>query len=264
MKKLIFITLLISILTVLGVAQDAKKAEVRPNSEATVTPTGEKQKAWMVNNFTAVSEVRVTLLTPEGEKVQSVATDNKGAFNFTNVAAGKYVVVIGNYDVKSFKALSHVIISPRDPASGLSTGKRMHKPFVITKELDKSSPLLATSSAHGAVAIPTPTACGSDCEGLVEITLGSEEVTSAAVSSVSTLAGGGGAAAASYAKISNALNIQQGIEIKETGSIDGNILMRQQINKSKSNVKNNKQTQGATFGEKTKHDTVKNSVGNIR
>jgi type VI secretion system secreted protein Hcp len=39
-------------------------------------------------------------------------------------------------------AVSHEIISPRDAASGLPTGKRMHKPFVITKELDKSSPLL--------------------------------------------------------------------------------------------------------------------------
>ncbi len=39
-------------------------------------------------------------------------------------------------------AASHEIISPRDTASGLPTGKRQHKPFVITKELDKSSPLL--------------------------------------------------------------------------------------------------------------------------
>ena len=39
-------------------------------------------------------------------------------------------------------AVSHEIMSPRDPASGLPTGKRMHKPFTITKELDKSSPLL--------------------------------------------------------------------------------------------------------------------------
>jgi type VI secretion system secreted protein Hcp len=39
-------------------------------------------------------------------------------------------------------AVSHEIVSPRDPASGLPTAKRMHKPFVITKELDKSSPLL--------------------------------------------------------------------------------------------------------------------------
>ena len=39
-------------------------------------------------------------------------------------------------------AVSHEILSPRDTASGLPTGKRMHKPFVITKELDKSTPLL--------------------------------------------------------------------------------------------------------------------------
>jgi type VI secretion system secreted protein Hcp len=39
-------------------------------------------------------------------------------------------------------SLHHEIVSPRDAASGLPTGKRQHKPFVITKELDKSSPLL--------------------------------------------------------------------------------------------------------------------------
>src|SRR6478609_1298153 len=39
-------------------------------------------------------------------------------------------------------AVHHDIVSPRDAASGLPTGKRMHKPFIITKELDKSSPLL--------------------------------------------------------------------------------------------------------------------------
>jgi type VI secretion system secreted protein Hcp len=36
-------------------------------------------------------------------------------------------------------AVSHDIVSPRDPASGLPTGKRMHKPLVITKQLDASS-----------------------------------------------------------------------------------------------------------------------------
>ncbi len=39
-------------------------------------------------------------------------------------------------------AVDHSVISPRDAASGLPTGKRMHKPLVITKELDKSTPLL--------------------------------------------------------------------------------------------------------------------------
>ncbi len=39
-------------------------------------------------------------------------------------------------------AASHAIVSPRDPQSGLPTGKRMHKPFIITKESDKSSIVL--------------------------------------------------------------------------------------------------------------------------
>lgn len=39
-------------------------------------------------------------------------------------------------------AVSHEVLSPRDPASGLPTGKRQHKPIVITKEIDKASPLL--------------------------------------------------------------------------------------------------------------------------
>jgi type VI secretion system secreted protein Hcp len=34
------------------------------------------------------------------------------------------------------------ITIPRDPASGLPTGKRQHSPIVILKEIDKSSPRL--------------------------------------------------------------------------------------------------------------------------
>lgn len=36
----------------------------------------------------------------------------------------------------------HEITSPRDASSGLATGKRQHRPLLITKEIDKSSPLL--------------------------------------------------------------------------------------------------------------------------
>src|SRR4051812_39871910 len=39
-------------------------------------------------------------------------------------------------------AAEHEVLSPRDAASGAATGKRMHKPFVITKEIDKSTPAL--------------------------------------------------------------------------------------------------------------------------
>jgi len=38
-------------------------------------------------------------------------------------------------------AVSHSIVSPRDAASGLPSGKRMHKPLVITKELCQADPL---------------------------------------------------------------------------------------------------------------------------
>ncbi len=48
----------------------------------------------------------------------------------------------GREDAIVVIAASHEINSPRDAASGLASGKRMHKPFVITKELDKSTPLL--------------------------------------------------------------------------------------------------------------------------
>ena len=34
------------------------------------------------------------------------------------------------------------VSSPRDAATGQASGKRIHKPLIITKELDKSSPIL--------------------------------------------------------------------------------------------------------------------------
>jgi type VI secretion system secreted protein Hcp len=40
---------------------------------------------------------------------------------------------------------SHEVDSPRDAASGLPTGKRQHKPIVVTKEIDKSTPLLMSA-----------------------------------------------------------------------------------------------------------------------
>ncbi len=39
-------------------------------------------------------------------------------------------------------AVHHEVTSPRDVATGQATGKRQHKPIRITKEIDKSSPLL--------------------------------------------------------------------------------------------------------------------------
>lgn len=45
--------------------------------------------------------------------------------------------------------VSHSIVSPRDSASGLPTGKRQHKPFTITKPVDASSPVLMEGLLKG-------------------------------------------------------------------------------------------------------------------
>ncbi|MBN1124305.1 MAG: Hcp family type VI secretion system effector [Sedimentisphaerales bacterium] len=60
---------------------------------------------------------------------------NQGAIEGSVTQAGRegQIMVI---------ATSHSVSSPRDPVSGLLTGKRQHQPFRITKEIDRSTPLL--------------------------------------------------------------------------------------------------------------------------
>ena len=43
---------------------------------------------------------------------------------------------------------SHEIISPRDAASGLPTGKRQHKQFVFTAVIDRATPMLFDALAN--------------------------------------------------------------------------------------------------------------------
>ena len=52
------------------------------------------------------------------------------------------VTQAGREDSIMIIGTSHEVVSPRDAASGLPTGKRQHKPFVISKEVDKSTPLM--------------------------------------------------------------------------------------------------------------------------
>jgi type VI secretion system secreted protein Hcp len=50
-------------------------------------------------------------------------------------------------------AVNHEVASPGDAGSGQATGKRQHKPFVITKELDKSTPLLFNALINNEVIV---------------------------------------------------------------------------------------------------------------
>ena len=45
--------------------------------------------------------------------------------------------------------ISHTMTTPTDPQSGQPSGQRVHGPFVLTKVIDKSSPLLCTAMATG-------------------------------------------------------------------------------------------------------------------
>jgi type VI secretion system secreted protein Hcp len=52
------------------------------------------------------------------------------------------VTVKGQEGAILVDSVSHEIVSPRDPASGLPTGQRQHKPIVLTVRVDKSWALL--------------------------------------------------------------------------------------------------------------------------
>lgn len=61
--------------------------------------------------------------------------DTQGRIIGSSTSAGRE----GLIEVHGF---SHEVVSPRDAASGLPSGKRQHKPVSITKPIDKSTPLL--------------------------------------------------------------------------------------------------------------------------
>ncbi len=61
--------------------------------------------------------------------------ESQGDINGSVTQAGREdtIMVIG---------VNHEVISPRDRLSGQPTGKRQHAPLTVTKEVDKSTPLL--------------------------------------------------------------------------------------------------------------------------
>ncbi len=46
-------------------------------------------------------------------------------------------------------ASHHAVSAPHDALTGLPTGQRQHQPFVITKEVDKATPLLYQALVNG-------------------------------------------------------------------------------------------------------------------
>ena len=91
----------------------------------------------------AASDSYLKIESSKGEKRVVRCAD--GACTVSDLAPGDYTVTCCTADGKALTgsaAVSHEIKSPRDLASGQATGKRMHKPFTVTKEWSASSPSL--------------------------------------------------------------------------------------------------------------------------
>jgi type VI secretion system Hcp family effector len=82
--------------------------------------------------------------TGGASKAQRQAALKAAAANRADDAIAGVITINGEGFTSSFaiEGYSHEIATLRDAASGLPTGKRQHSPLVITKELDKSTPLL--------------------------------------------------------------------------------------------------------------------------
>lgn len=82
-------------------------------------------------------------MTVTGEKQGNIT-----AGTFTDASVGN-IWQEGHEDECLIQAFQHQIMLPRDPQSGQPTGQRVHKPFKITKVMDKCSPLLFRALASG-------------------------------------------------------------------------------------------------------------------
>jgi type VI secretion system secreted protein Hcp len=107
---------------------------------AGVSTTMKRWKSWIRSS--------VFCLTLVGMSMAPFAEADAALNAYLNLKGQKTGQIKGSVSKKGREgmieiiSLNHEVVSPRDAASGLPTGKRQHKPFVITKPLDKSSPLL--------------------------------------------------------------------------------------------------------------------------
>jgi len=121
----------------------------------------------------AFASFDMLLKVKDGDTVVARTTSaDDGSFNFQNVPPGDYVLVVlpaaGPQAKGKAKAAEQaswtapLSIAPRDAASGLPTGKRMHKPMTIVKEWGKASPKLSCivdgSTVSGRVETTSPSA----------------------------------------------------------------------------------------------------------
>lgn len=97
-----------------------------------------------VSSFAALNSY---LQIKSSKGVTQTVTCPEGTCTVSNLAADTYSVTVVDAQSKpvSLDAVKYTcdVSAPRDAASGLATGKRMHKPFHISKEM-RTSELVVT------------------------------------------------------------------------------------------------------------------------
>jgi type VI secretion system secreted protein Hcp len=92
---------------------------------------------------------------------QELATKPNHPQASTANAYSAQMVVQGTTDGVNWSATvplhSYAILAPRDAASGLPTGKRMHKPFTVTIETSAATPLLQNVKSNSIINLVTVT-----------------------------------------------------------------------------------------------------------
>lgn len=85
------------------------------------------------------------LLAVMGLQAQSSAPNGTVLMRLTGQQSGDILGEVtqkGREGMHAILAFSHEIVSPRDPASGLPSGKRQHHPFRVVKLLNRATPTL--------------------------------------------------------------------------------------------------------------------------
>ena len=86
--------------------------------------------------------------TPCYVSIEGVTQGNITAGAFTAESVGD-IYVEGHEDQMIVQEIKHVVTVPTDPQSGQPSGQRVHRPFIITVDLNKAVPLLSHALVSG-------------------------------------------------------------------------------------------------------------------
>jgi type VI secretion system secreted protein Hcp len=120
-------------------------ASIQASAQGTLTPPG--APAPTMRSLDQIY-TEVTKLTPSSPLLLTsiLSPTQQGVIHMT-AKGQKQGLIRGECTISGLEntivciGFTHEVVSPRDPTTGLPTGKRQHKPLTISKYIDKTTPL---------------------------------------------------------------------------------------------------------------------------